>query len=73
MRDPSGAPTAAKPGAKPGAAAYAPVAPLQTGAPATGPVGPRGNLDAVAGTPKDPLNNKSFDLNSPKVVPALRP
>ncbi|WP_406858219.1 endolytic transglycosylase MltG [Alsobacter sp. KACC 23698] len=73
VRDPTGAPTAAKPGAKPGAAAYAPVAPLQTGAPATAPVGPRGNLDAVAGTSKDPLNNKSFDLNSPKVVPALRP
>jgi UPF0755 protein len=35
-------------------------------------LGPRGNLDAVAGTPKDPLNNKTFDLNSPKVVPTLR-
>jgi UPF0755 protein len=33
--------------------------------------GNRGNLDAVAGTPKDPLNNKTFDLNSPKTVPAL--
>lgn len=37
------------------------------------PVGPRGNLDAVAGTPKDPLNNKTFDLNSPKTVPPLKP
>ncbi|WP_293867660.1 endolytic transglycosylase MltG [uncultured Alsobacter sp.] len=33
--------------------------------------GNRGNLDAVAGTPKDPLANKTFDLNSPKTVPAL--
>lgn len=40
--------------------------------PAQGPLsGARGNLDAVAGTPKDPLNNKSFDLNSPKTVPPL--
>lgn len=29
--------------------------------------------DAVAGTPKDPLLNRSFDLNTPKTVPALRP
>jgi UPF0755 protein len=35
--------------------------------------GPRGNLDAVAGTAKDPLLNRTFDLNSPKVVPALKP
>jgi UPF0755 protein len=40
----------------------------QGGAPVSGN---RGNLDAVAGTPKDPLNNKSFDLNSPKTVPPL--
>jgi UPF0755 protein len=39
--------------------------------PPTPIVGPRGNLDAVAGTAKDPLLNKSFDLNSPKIVPAL--
>jgi UPF0755 protein len=32
---------------------------------------PRG-FDAVAGTPKDPLLDKTFDLNSPKVVPRLR-
>ncbi|MCP8940260.1 endolytic transglycosylase MltG [Alsobacter sp. SYSU M60028] len=46
------------------------------GGPANGrttPLGPRGNLDAVAGTPKDPLLNKSFDLNSPKTVPQLKP
>lgn len=36
-------------------------------------VGPRGNLDAVAGTTKDPLLNKTFDLNSPKIVPQLSP
>jgi UPF0755 protein len=29
-------------------------------------------FDAVAGTPKDPLNNKTFDLNSPKTVPNLK-
>ncbi len=29
-------------------------------------------FDAVAGTAKDPLNNKTFDLNSPKTVPNLK-
>ena len=29
-------------------------------------------FDAVEGTAKDPLRNTSFDLNSPKTVPALR-
>ncbi|MBV9741020.1 MAG: endolytic transglycosylase MltG [Hyphomicrobiales bacterium] len=29
-------------------------------------------FDAVAGTKKDPLNNKTFDLNSPKTVPSLK-
>jgi UPF0755 protein len=29
-------------------------------------------FDAVAGTKKDPLNNKTFDLNSPKTVPNLK-
>jgi UPF0755 protein len=49
-------------------------APAADGRPANAaPLGPRGNLDAVAGTPKDPLMNKSFDLNSPKVVPPLKP
>jgi UPF0755 protein len=42
-------------------------------APAT-PGTPRrlGGFDAVAGTAKDPLNNKTFDLNSPKTVPNLK-
>jgi UPF0755 protein len=30
-------------------------------------------FDASEGTDRDPLLNRSFDLNSPKVVPALRP
>ncbi|OYX00661.1 MAG: hypothetical protein B7Z14_08420 [Bosea sp. 32-68-6] len=30
-------------------------------------------FDASEGTPRDPLLNKTFDLNSPKQVPALRP
>jgi UPF0755 protein len=29
-------------------------------------------FDASEGTPRDPLLNRSFDLNSPKTVPALR-
>ncbi len=29
-------------------------------------------FDAVAGTKKDPLNNRTFDLNSPKTVPSLK-
>ncbi|MBV8770495.1 MAG: endolytic transglycosylase MltG [Hyphomicrobiales bacterium] len=29
-------------------------------------------FDAVAGTPKDPLNNKTFDLSYPKTVPNLK-
>ncbi|MGL4243255.1 MAG: endolytic transglycosylase MltG, partial [Beijerinckiaceae bacterium] len=29
-------------------------------------------FDAVEGTAKDPLRNKTFDLNSPKTVPTLR-
>jgi len=29
-------------------------------------------FDAVEGTPRDPLLNRSYDLNSPKTVPALR-
>jgi UPF0755 protein len=32
---------------------------------------PRG-FDASEGTDRDPLKNKTFDLNSPKNVPALR-
>jgi UPF0755 protein len=30
-------------------------------------------FDASEGTPRDPLLNKTFDLNSPKQIPALRP
>ena len=37
-------------------------------APAGGSTG-----DPVAGTSKDPLLNKTFDLNSPKTVPHLSP
>lgn len=31
------------------------------------------SLDASEGTPRDPLLNRSFDLNTPKTVPQLRP
>ena len=45
---------------------------------AASPVGTSGTfrrrgLDASEGTPRDPLLNRTFDLNSPKIVPALRP
>ena len=62
-----------------GATAFAPVS--AAGAPGTGlrpaaatPAGaPRARgVDAVEGTPRDPLLNKTFDLNSPKTVPTLR-
>lgn len=33
----------------------------------------RGSVDAVEGTPRDPLLNRTFDLNSPQSVPSLRP
>jgi UPF0755 protein len=33
----------------------------------------RRGLDASEGTPRDPLLNRTFDLNTPKTVPALRP
>lgn len=36
------------------------------------PGGRARSLDAVEGTPRDPLLNKTYDLNSPKTVPALR-
>ena len=32
-----------------------------------------GGLDASEGTPRDPLLNRTFDLNSPQTVPALKP
>jgi UPF0755 protein len=34
--------------------------------------GGRRNLDASEGTPRDPLLNRTYDLNTPKTVPALR-
>jgi UPF0755 protein len=34
--------------------------------------GNRRGLDASEGTAKDPLLNRSFDLNTPKTVPAMR-
>jgi UPF0755 protein len=43
----------------------------QDGAPASRR-GPQRGFDAVEGTARDPLRNKSFDLNSPKTVPTLR-
>jgi UPF0755 protein len=59
----------------PGAAGtIAPVAStgaLLPGGPLPGKTRPRA-FDAVAGTAKDPLNNKTFDLNSPKTVPNLK-
>ena len=74
---PGAAPAA---GALPLAGAPSPSRSLAPGTPgargasaATPPGGVRNNIDAVAGTPKDPLNNRTFDLNSPKVVPAIRP
>lgn len=43
----------------------------QSDAPAAAPRRPRA-FDASEGTARDPLRNKTFDLNSPKVVPNLR-
>ena len=34
--------------------------------------GPQRGFDAVEGTARDPLRNKTFDLSSPKTVPTLR-
>jgi UPF0755 protein len=52
----------------------APASPV--GAPPSGRTPPRQGsrrgLDASEGTPKDPLLNRSFDLNTPKTVPAMR-
>jgi UPF0755 protein len=36
-------------------------------------VGRGRSLDASEGTTKDPLRNRTFDLNSPQIVPSLRP
>jgi UPF0755 protein len=48
------------------------VAPEPETAPAPGRRGPHRGFDAVEGTARDPLRNKTFDLNSPKTVPQLR-
>lgn len=48
----------------------APAAPQAAGLP--GQPRPRG-FDASEGTTRDPLLNRSFDLNSSKAIPALRP
>ena len=50
-----------------------PPAPALAYQPSGSPDAPRSRaFDAVEGTAKDPLRNKTFDLNSPKTVPALR-
>lgn len=50
------------------------VAPTQQGASLASAAGTRARaFDASEGTPRDPLLNKTFDLNSPKQIPALRP
>jgi UPF0755 protein len=59
-----------------GAAAFTggeiPPGAVQPGRPGPRSAGGRRGLDASEGTAKDPLLNKSYDLNSPKTVPALR-
>jgi UPF0755 protein len=63
---PAGAPQPASPRAQGGAAAFA------SQAEAPRPVRP-GGLDASEGTRLDPLLNRTYDLNSPQKVPALKP
>ena len=59
------------PGILPGAPAQA--ARRQGGNPPNASGSARGRaFDASEGTPRDPLRNRTFDLNSPKTVPALR-
>lgn len=64
---------------QPAAAQAAPSAPAPVAAPqpATAvdraPTGAASAVDPVAGTAKDPLLNRTFDLNSPKTVPQLSP
>jgi len=53
----------------PAASAFAATPPPVTGA--LPGVGAARAVDAVAGTPRDPLLNTTFDLNSPKTVPAI--
>jgi UPF0755 protein len=59
------------PGAIPTIAPVASARASLPGGPLPGKTRPRA-FDAVAGTAKDPLNNKTFDLNSPKTVPPLK-
>ncbi len=57
-----------------GAFAATPVAAPPAAAPALARPSPAGRIrvtDASEGTPLDPLLNKTYDLNSPKTVPAL--
>jgi UPF0755 protein len=44
----------------------------QPGRPGARQQGGRRGMDASEGTPRDPLLNKTYDLNSPKNVPSLR-
>lgn len=62
---PEGEQTGVTPGAVPGLCGTANALPPAGGRPVRG-------FDASEGTGKDPLKNKSFDLNNPKSVPALR-
>ncbi len=71
--DAPAAPAGAAGPAGPAGATGAAPAPAAGGrpAPATAP-GRRSSVDASEGTPRDPLLNRSFDLNSPQTVPVLR-
>lgn len=44
-----------------------------TGIPGSAPPAGRRAFDAVEGTPRDPLRNTSYDLNSTKTVPSFEP
>jgi UPF0755 protein len=71
------------PAGDPRASAFAPLNPAGTPSDAyppqigRGPQAPPGGrvraFDASEGTAKDPLRNKTYDLNSPKTVPPVRP
>ena len=61
------------PGILPGAPAQAAESFTSGGNPPNASGSARGRaFDASEGTPRDPLRNRAFDLNSPKTVPALR-
>jgi len=73
--DPNAAePGAAQPGAVPGrASAYAPGSNAAFAVDGAAEAGSRPKaFDASEGTRLDPLRNKTYDLGSPKTVPALR-